>query len=417
MSEQFRTPIARQQPYPSAAGSASPPFTSGLFDVTIASDAQTLPQQASRRTGLFDDIVAADDARQGRQPVKAGPPSTGLFDDIFAADDAQRAQHPGSRQRTDPGAGIITDPSLNATPFQASAPPDPGAGYDPNQNYTNDTARTMLQGVTSFGDEIIAGVKSILPTQENIAAHGRAAAGGPSAYQQHLAYERGRLDDFKDYDPTGYTGLQIGGGLMSAPVVPGVLFNRLTRGLDGLSRINQIRRLATAGAVTGAVSGAHHGAGDAHPRADASMSEAIMERGQGAVMPATIGAATGAVLAPLAGEIGRGVNLVRTAVSDNLTPERAAASMMLRRLDDSGTTLDDLTQSLAVGPQSFSNPARRSQVLQMYGEELERTGAGDVNAIRAARDAAIQRAATEFGVSPSTAAGYFPSAGRSREVS
>lgn len=207
----------------------------------------------------------------------------------------------------------------------------------------------MLQGMTSFGDELIAGVKSVLPTQENFAAHGRASNGGPSAYDQHLAYERQRLDDMKDYDPTAYTGLQIGGGLMSAPVVPGIMFNRLTQGLDGLNRIGQVRRLATAGAVTGAVSGAHHGAGDARPRADASMTEVIMERGQGAVMPAAIGAAAGAVLAPLAGEIGRGVNLVRTAVSDNLTPERAAASMMLRRLDDSGTTLDDLTQILAVG--------------------------------------------------------------------
>lgn len=234
--------------------------------------------------------------------------------------------------------------------------------YEGWGEYANDLGRTALQGVTlGFGDEITAGVRSILP--ESI---------GGASYDDALKQERGAVRRFREHNPATAFGTELATGF----AVPGVAVGR------AIMNAPTIARRAAAGARVGAGYGAVGGFG----------------AGEGSVDNRLGSAATGAVAgAALGGTLVGGAEAVRAVRSASARQGAAGAhEHFAAGLGD--TSLDDFSNMVATGARGNAQNVQR-RTLDIVGEEMERHGGNHL----AARNAALQRIQQEFGVSASTA--------------
>lgn len=294
----------------------------GMFDDLVPSGSATAPQKSG---GMFDDLV----------PEK--PKDTRSIEERYAQD----------------------------------------RGGDLNQ----DEKRTFIQGVTSYGDEIM-GAMSAIPD------YVRGDAGFWDAYAKHVNEQREGLERYKKFDPSGASNTEIG-GMVTSMVGPGAIF----KGARALG-------LGLKGALTaaGASGGLHYGSGKGDPDPNASIGESIAERAKSAVVPT----AAGAVAAPVLGAAGEKIiglmaSAIGKAYSAVARPENGAYEYFLKLLGGP-EALDRFASNLATGSGKSAEDVQR-RTFDILGEEMTKAGGN----VKAATQAAIQRIQSEFNVAESTA--------------
>lgn len=178
-------------------------------------------------------------------------------------------------------------------------------------------ARLMIGqgGLASYGDEIEAGVRSVLP---------KALGGQP--YDETLKQAREGVAAVRQANPVASTVAELGGAVM-LPIGVGGRFVQGAATLPG-----QIARGAALGAAYGGVSG--FGAG-----------EGVQNRLAGAAVGAPLGAAVGGALTPVATVAQEGIRTARNFLSPSgrrVTAEEGIA----RALQRDRLSTDDLAQGL-----------------------------------------------------------------------
>lgn len=168
-----------------------------------------------------------------------------------------------------------------------SAPKPPPPDVDSTWGeYGKNLLRQAAQGITfNFGDEITAGARSVF---------------GDETYDQALADERSRIDEFSKRNPWASTAANVGGalvggggaglGLRAASKAGGAL-GRLATGATNAVSANPIG----AGGITGAASGALAGFGEG----EGGLENRLTSAGMGALVGGVGGTAAGAVISSL----------------------------------------------------------------------------------------------------------------------
>lgn len=210
--------------------------------------------------------------------------------------------------------------------------------------------------IGGFLDEAVAGLRAI---------------GTDATYDEALALERARDKAAADeYGGAGGTALAVAGGLASAPFTP------IARGAGVLSDIG-----------LGIAQGAGYGAVAGFANSEGGAGNRLAGAGAGGV----VGGVTGGALTAGA----RGVQGVRRAYA-NQGRDGAYGSVA----GDLPGTVDEFADQVATGA-TRGNPQINRRTLDILGEEMERAGGN----VQQAQQAAIARIATEYNVTPQTAAG------------
>lgn len=272
-------------------------------------------------------------------------------------------------------------------PFAAPAPPKTRAEIYKDKyggDFKQDMNRSILQGLTTYSDELLAGLKTGLDVVTgNTQGHSLS-----DIYNTRVERERAGLRNLKRASPNSDTKAKLSGMALSL-AGPGLVYKGLT---------NLGVKTYPALAVTGASAGMHYGSGSADVAPDASLGEAALERVGAGLVPAAVGA----VAAPAVGALGEKVlgpliNYGVTFKNWMVNPENAAYKMMLDLIGPEN--LDKLSSQIATAA-SRDREDVAVRTLKTLGEEMSKSG-GDVAKAKAAT---VTRVAEEFGVQPSTVA-------------
>lgn len=273
---------------------------------------------------------------------------------------------------------------VDENPFEAQAPTVPQKPSDnpvqaykdkfgPDADLDQDERRAFLQGLASWSDEAMAGVKAIPEALTTDRQYW-------DVYADKVKAEREGLKRLKTHDPdTAFWTEMTGAG--TSMFLPALAFEKLRKAGVGIKSA-----LGIVGAGTGANIGA--GAADVDPKA--SWGEAAVARGKNAVVPAAVGA----VAAPVVGAVGQYAigpiaGVTKQAIEYVRDPAQGAYAKMEGRLGEGGA--DKLFDDLAT-------TKVQKRTLSVLGEEMANAG-GD----RAAAEAAtIARISGEFGIAPGT---------------
>lgn len=217
----------------------------------------------------------------------------------------------------------------NTTQQEPEQPPEP---YESTGGYAKDLARIAGQGATlGFGDEITAGVRSVLP--ESL---------GGATYDEALEQERDAIDRFRHHNPATALGTEVAAGF----AVPGVGLARAASGAASLG--GRVARGAGVGAGFGAVGGFGVGEGGDGPllsQAANRLSSAWTGLKYGAGLGATL-PAVGAGLRAAGGATGSAMRRATQAIRDD---EAAARQFLGDKLRASGQTEVDIARDLQRG--------------------------------------------------------------------
>ena len=191
-------------------------------------------------------------------------------------------------------------------------PPPPeemGAG-----DYTKGLLRSAGAGATfGFGDEIVAGVRSVLPE----------AVGGAS-YEQALQEERDALKKFRDQYPVASTATELASSIPTM-FIPGLGAAKAVQGVGRVAKVlnSPLGQAAQVGAKQGALSGIGGAEGD------------IVDRAIGGAE----GAATGALVGSALTGAGRLGSKAVQGIAERINPERYSIDVAKQKL------LQDLERS------------------------------------------------------------------------
>lgn len=247
--------------------------------------------------------------------------------------------------------------------------------------------RSIIQGMTfGLGDEFNAAVRATVQGLPGM----RGAANWSDRYNEALATERGRDQDYAQNNPVSAAAGNLVGGMLG----PGLALSGPAAGAGPVQSI--ARSAPVRGAVAGASGGAATGFGEGQG--------GFADRAEGALTGGVVGAGAGAAL-------GAGVNLAariggRVAdVSGLRNPENAADRMILRAMERDGITprqmatrLSELPEANTILPDAggrntvnlaavAANTPGRAQELADQATLIRRAGAPD--RIAAASDAAF----------------------------
>lgn len=282
----------------------------------------------------------------------------------------------------------MLDPRLKTLPydpFKGAHDKQPGTEEAYKQatggDYTQDSSAQFLQGISSWSDEGLAGLRAIPEALATDRSYG-------DVYNDKVAEEREHLGRFEKYDPDSAQKARVA-GMATSMLGPGAVYK-------GAKALGAGTKMALSAA--GFTGGAHYGSGTAAPKPDATMGEAVGERVRSGALPATIGAATAPVMG-LVGEkaIGpittfaqRGYNAIRRPLD--------AAYEKLAGQAGGDTGIDKLATGIATGTSKKAEDVQR-RAFDILGEEMAKAN-GDA---AVAEQAAIQRLMTEHGIAQSTA--------------
>jgi hypothetical protein len=280
-----------------------------------------------------------------------------------------------------PERGPVSDPAVIER-LEAEAAKSPTQRYDEKYGEganMQDQRRTFLQGISSWSDEGLGGLRAIGDV-----------IGGENwgdAYTKRVNAEREGLERYKESDPSSASNISLG-GMATSMLGPGAIYKGLTKaGMGAYGALS----------ATGALSGMHYGSGAGDPDPEASWNDAVGTRLRSAAIP-TVAGATLAPALGVAGEkvLGPLVNYAGAFKNWLIHPENSAYKQMLAMIGPEN--LDKLATYIATG----TGRAREdiaARTLKLLGEEMSKAG-GDA---AVAQQAAIQRIMQETGVAQSTA--------------
>lgn len=223
-----------------------------------------------------------------------------------------------------------------AGPWSRYQQPAPPPKYESTGEWIGDLARTGAQGLTiGAGDEIIAGVRSVLP--ESL---------GGATYDDALTQERAAVERFRTHNPFTALGTEIAGGMALGLALPGLGgASWIARGGNAASKV---ARSATVGAGWGTAGGFASGEGGVGNRLESAASGAKWGAGLGGAVQA---------LAPVASSIaGTATNTVQRGVQRVRDNEAAARLYFADRLRQAGTTEADIGRELQRGQAAANMP-------------------------------------------------------------
>lgn len=287
--------------------------------------------------------------------------------------------------------------------------PKPEAPAAPTETKPADPIGTTSAGLTGqayqgmtfgFGDEINAGTRAGMRWLTDTLS-GKDADFG-KLYAERLAAERGDLKATEKAHPVASFGAQALGSMAMAPAkaalpalgpleawalpkgqltadVAGAVQAALPEAKSGARLVGQ---LAGTGGAMGALSGAGNAEGGMSDRLAGAVEGGLLGAGLGVALPAAI-AGGGKVLTPVKNLIGLG------------NADKAAENLVLRRLAQDGTSLDDAAQRLA---DTGGKPFALMDVADENTLGLARAAAGVPSTARvAARDMLEGRQAGQVG--------------------
>jgi hypothetical protein len=279
-------------------------------DARIAFNLSHIRQQGGTLDDEREYLETIENIRVGSAPAAAAPPTTV----------APR------------GAGSFASESTAAVRRGTSDTGGDVGAFNPAA-----LARQGAQGLTfGFADEIEGGARAL-------------RSGRP--YREERDKVRADTQAYADAHPLAAIGANVAGGLLPAIASGGAA--GVARGGMGLAS-----RLTRASAL-GGVAGAAAGAGNAK-----EVDEIVPEMARTAVLGAGLGAAGGAageaigkagraaagLIRPQANEVAGRFARVRAALANRADPERGGAQRVLRTIERSGRTLDDLDGAANVAP-------------------------------------------------------------------
>lgn len=254
----------------------------------------------------------------------------------------------------------------------------------------SDAVRTLSRGtfLGSWLDEANAATAA--------AQHAVGLGGAP--YDESVAYQRARDRAFDAEHPVLSATGQIVGGLAGGAAAiraPGAIGAVVGGPLGTMApAATSAGRIAQAGG-TGAVYGAAHGAGAADPNErrdgdETSVASSAKDRAEGAIKGGALGAALGTIL-------GGGIETVKAANAMRSGWGRTGAyDRFGRQLPDE--SIDTFANQVATGA-TRNNRAEQRRVLDILGEEMERTGGNQSQAMAST----VARLRRQHGVSPQDA--------------